>query len=156
MTNWHLQGCSPGCVGKGPIGWPREHVLNVPITCRWHGSHKPSSQLSTEAWLFSTVLMVGLGEKLGMDPQITQPGWGLCREPLFSGAIVLFKSVDNFTKGCYMWIMWNTYGQGPYTDRAWKAYDMLVRFFPVGCTSIWIIATLGYEKPLISWQSSRS
>jgi hypothetical protein len=59
--------------------------------------------MSTEAWLFSTASMVGSGEKLGTDPWITQPGRGLCREPFFSGAADLFKSVDNYVKGCYMW-----------------------------------------------------
>jgi hypothetical protein len=35
-----------------------------------------------------TTSMVGSGEKLGMNPRITQPGWGLCREPFFSEAVV--------------------------------------------------------------------
>jgi hypothetical protein len=38
-----------------------------------------------------------------MDPWITQPGWELCREPFFSEAVDLFKSIDNYAKGCYMW-----------------------------------------------------
>jgi hypothetical protein len=59
--------------------------------------------MSTEAWLFPTALMVGSGEKRGMDPWITQPGWGLCREPFFSIAVDLFKSIDDCAKGCYMW-----------------------------------------------------
>jgi hypothetical protein len=45
-----------------------------------------------------------VGEKLGTDPRI---GWssccGLCREPFFSGAVDLFKSVDDCMKDCYMW-----------------------------------------------------
>jgi hypothetical protein len=44
--------------------------------------------------------MVGSGEKLGTDPRITQPGWGLCRELFFSGAVDLFKSVGDCAKGC--------------------------------------------------------
>jgi hypothetical protein len=59
--------------------------------------------MSTEAWLFPTTSMVGSGEKLGTDPRITQSGWELCREPFFSGAVDLFKSVDDCAKGCYMW-----------------------------------------------------
>jgi hypothetical protein len=47
-----------------------------------------------------------MGEKLGMDPRI---GWlsccELCREPFFSGAMDLFKSVVDGMKGCYMWTM---------------------------------------------------
>jgi hypothetical protein len=56
-----------------------------------------------EAWLFPTTSMVGSGEKLGMDTRITQLGWGLCREPFFLGAVNLFKSIDDYAKGCYTW-----------------------------------------------------
>jgi hypothetical protein len=47
--------------------------------------------------------LVGLGEKLGTNPRITQLGWGLCREPFFSGAVALLNSVNDYVKGCYMW-----------------------------------------------------
>jgi hypothetical protein len=46
--------------------------------------------------------MVGSGEKLDTDPWITQPGRGLCREPFFSGAVDLFKSVSECAKGCHV------------------------------------------------------
>jgi hypothetical protein len=43
-------------------------------------------------------------EKLGTDPWIGRPSCcGLCQEPFFSGAVDLFKSVDDCMKGCYMW-----------------------------------------------------
>jgi hypothetical protein len=74
--------------------------------------------------------------ELGTDLRITQLGWGLCREPFFSGAVNLFKSIDDSAKGCYMWTTWDTYGPGPYTDWAWKACGVLVGFSPTGCTSI--------------------
>jgi hypothetical protein len=46
-----------------------------------------------------------MGEKLGMDPQIGQPVCcELCQEPFFSGAVDLFKFVDDYMKGYYMWI----------------------------------------------------
>jgi hypothetical protein len=70
-----------------------------------YGPSKPSSQLSTEAWLFPITSMVGSGEKLGTEPQITQLGWGLCRELFFSGVVDLFKSVDDGEKGYYIWTM---------------------------------------------------
>jgi hypothetical protein len=70
-----------------------------------YGLSKLNSRMSTEAWLFPTASMVDLGEKLGMDPRITQSGWRLCREPFFSRSVDLFKSVDNCVKGCYMWIV---------------------------------------------------
>jgi hypothetical protein len=61
--------------------------------------------------------MVVLGEKLGTDSQIGQPVCcGLCREPFFSGAVALLNSVNDYTKGCYALITWDTYGLGPYVD----------------------------------------
>jgi hypothetical protein len=40
------------------------------------------------------------------------------------------------------------YGPGPYVNRVWKACCMLIGFFPAGCTSIRIAATVGYEYHL--------
>jgi hypothetical protein len=37
-----------------------------------YGPNKPSSQMSTGAWLFRSASRVGSGEKLGTDPRITQ------------------------------------------------------------------------------------
>jgi hypothetical protein len=51
---------------------PREQVLNVSIACWWLWPSKPSSLSSTETWLKPTALLVGSGEKLGMDPHIGQ------------------------------------------------------------------------------------
>jgi hypothetical protein len=46
-----------------------------------------------------TALLIGLGAKLGTDPQIGQPTYcGLCREPIFSGAVVLLNSIDGSWK----------------------------------------------------------
>jgi hypothetical protein len=90
------------------------------------------------------------GEKLGMDPQIGQPAcYGLCQEPFFSGAVALLDSVDDYVKGCYMWSTWDTYGPRPYVDWAWEECGVLVGFFPAGCTSIRIAATLRYD--LLAW-----
>jgi hypothetical protein len=84
------------------MGWPREQVLNVPIACRRYGPDKPSSWLSTEACLFPTASFVVMGEKLGTDPWTGQSTCcGLGREPFFSGAVDLFKSVDDYMKDCY-------------------------------------------------------
>jgi hypothetical protein len=82
---------------------PREQVLNIPITCRYYGSGKTSSWLSIEACFFLTASLAVVGEKLGTDPWIRHPlSCGLCREPFFSGAVDLYKSVDDFVKGCYV------------------------------------------------------
>jgi hypothetical protein len=146
VESWHLQGCSPR------LSWLRTNGL-VPASKYWtyqsyagvYGPSKPSSRMSTEAWLSPTASMVSSGEKLGMDPWITQPGWGLCWEPFFLGAVDLFKSVDDCEKDCYTWTAWDMYGLEPYVDWAWKVCDVLVGFSSVGCTSIRITVTLRYE-----------
>jgi hypothetical protein len=40
---------------------------------------------------------------------------------------------------------WEMYGPGPYTNRAWKLRGVSIGFSPVGCTSIRVTVTLGYE-----------
>jgi hypothetical protein len=111
-----------------------------------YGPSKPSSRHQQMLGFVPTASMVGSGEKLDTDPRIGQPAYcGLCREPFCLGAVALLNSVDDFTKDCYMWTMWDTYSRGSYTDQEWKACGVLVGFSPVGCTSIRIIATLGYE-----------
>jgi hypothetical protein len=64
---------------------PREQVLNVPITYWCYGPSKPSSLTSTEGDFTLTASMVGLGEKLDMDPQIGQ------RVMLWIGSRALFS-----------------------------------------------------------------
>jgi hypothetical protein len=81
---------------------PCEQVLNVPIACQKYGPGRPSSLLSIEACLFPIASLVVLREKLGMDPQTgLSVCCGLGQEPFFSGAVDLFKSLDDYTKGCY-------------------------------------------------------
>jgi hypothetical protein len=49
-----------------------------------------------------TASMVVLGEKLGMDPWISQLSCcGLGWKPFFLGAVALVNSVDDYIKGCY-------------------------------------------------------
>jgi hypothetical protein len=92
-----------------------------------------------------TASLIGLGGKLGTDSRIGQPTCcGLCQEPLFSGTVTLLNSIDDYAKGCYMGTTWYTYGRGSYVDRAWKACGVLVEFFPTGCTSVQITATIEY------------
>jgi hypothetical protein len=46
--------------------------------------------------------MAIMGEKLGTDPQTGQSSCcGLVQMPFFSGAVDLFKSIDDYAKGCY-------------------------------------------------------
>jgi hypothetical protein len=114
---------------------PCEQILNVPITCRCYEPGKPSSWLPIEGGFTPTASMAGLGEKLGMDPQISQSArWGLCQEPFFLRAVALSITVEDFAKGYDVWGL-------PVSS----VCVMLVGFSPAGCTSIRIVVTLGYE-----------
>jgi hypothetical protein len=145
--SWHLQGCSPR------LYWLKTDGLTLVSKYSTYRSHagiygpsKPSSLSPTVAWLTPTASLVGLGEKLGTDPRVGQPVcFGLCLEPFFSGVVGSIQICRRLTKGCYMWIMWDMYGPGPYADWAFKTCGVLVRFSPAGCTSIQIVVTLGYE-----------
>jgi hypothetical protein len=97
----------------------------VPVSKYWmyrsyasdYGPCKPSSRLSTEAWLFSTASLADVGEKLGTDPQIGQlTCCGLCRKPFFSGAVDLFKFVDDCVKGCHIRGLPTVSVHRPYVD----------------------------------------
>jgi hypothetical protein len=135
VASRHLQGCSPRLcrlrtVQLAPASkyWTyRSHAgdmgpVSLVVDCQ-HELTFPHSSL------------VVVEEKLGMNPWIEWPSCcRLCREPFFSGAVELFKSVDDCMKGCYMLTTWDTYGRGPYTDWAWKACGVLVGFSPAGCT----------------------
>jgi hypothetical protein len=80
---------------------PHEQVLNVPIACWRYGHGKPSSWLLIKACLFPTSSLTVMGEKLGTDLQTGQPACsGLGPEPFFLGAGDLFKSFDDYVKGC--------------------------------------------------------
>jgi hypothetical protein len=82
---------------------PREQVLNVPIAYWCYGPSKPSSLTSTEGGLTPTTSIIGLREKLGMNPWMGKPSCcRLGREPFYSGAVALSIIVDDFVKGCYM------------------------------------------------------
>jgi hypothetical protein len=79
-----------------------EHILNVTITCQRYGLSKPNSRLSTEACLFPMTSLVVMGKKLGMNTRTGQPTCcGLGWEP-FLGVVDLFKSIDDYVKGCHM------------------------------------------------------
>jgi hypothetical protein len=64
---------------------------------------KRSSQLSTKAYLFPTASLAVIGEKLGTNIWIGQSSCcGLGWKPFFSGVVDLFKSIDDYAKGCYV------------------------------------------------------
>jgi hypothetical protein len=147
MESRHLQGSNPRLCRLMTVGLaPTSKYWTYRLHASVYEPSRPSNWLSTEAWLFPTASLVVLGEKLGTDLWISQPSCcGSCRESFFSGAVNLFKSVDDFMKGCYMLTTWDTYGWGPYVDREWKACGVLAGFSPAECTSIRIAATLRYE-----------
>jgi hypothetical protein len=60
---------------------------------------------TTNAWLYPGCLngCEGGGEKLGRDPQIGQSMcWDIVGSPFLSGAVDLFNTVDDSTKGCHV------------------------------------------------------
>jgi hypothetical protein len=146
MESWHLQGCSPRLCRLRTV---RLAPVSKYLSYRSHtGDMGPVSLVigCQQELEFPHCSLAIVGEKLVTDPRIGWPSCcELCREPFFSGVVDLFKSIDECMKGCYMWIAWDTYGHRPYTDWAWKTCGVLVGFFPVGCTSIRITVTLGYE-----------
>jgi hypothetical protein len=119
------RGLSVGKVGESDME-SQHHQDCIPCLCQLRTDglapqaiieQEPSSWLSTEACLFSTTLFTIVGEKLGMDPQTSKPSCcGLGRQPFFSWVVGLFKSVDDYMKGCYALTMRDTYGLGPCTD----------------------------------------
>jgi hypothetical protein len=68
-------------------------------------------------------------EKLSTDSQIDQLACcGLGRDPFFSWAVDMFKSADDYVKGCYALTTWDTYGLWSYKDWARDTCDVLVEF----------------------------
>jgi hypothetical protein len=71
-----------------------------------YGPSKPSSLPSTEGGFTPTASMAGSEEKLDTNLRIGQPSrCGSCQEPFSSGAVTLSIAVDDYAKGCYMWIV---------------------------------------------------
>jgi hypothetical protein len=110
------------------------------------GPSKPSSLSSIEAWHKPSASFVGLEEKLGTDPRISQSACcGLCREPFFSGAVVFIQIHRWLMKGCHalpheIRIVWDhTRTEHGICLACWFA------FFHAGCISIGVAVTLGYE-----------
>jgi hypothetical protein len=80
----------------------REQVLNVPIAYRWYGPDKPSSMLSTDVWLLLLLPWLYWKRNWVVDLRTTQPGWRLCREPFFLGAVGSVQRCWWLVKGCHI------------------------------------------------------
>jgi hypothetical protein len=146
VESWHHQVCSPRLCRLRTDGLaPASKYWTYRSHASVYGSSKPSSLLSI-VFGFLHCFIGWLEREIGYGP-MDRSASVLC---IVSGAHFL-RSSDSVqccrwrAKGCYMWTTWDTYGPRPYVDCAWKACDMLVGFSSAGCTSIWIIATLGYE-----------
>jgi hypothetical protein len=107
-------------------GWvgPCDQVLNVLIAYRSYGPGKPSTWPSIEGWLCSHCFNGWLRRETGYGPV----NWSAVVLWIESGAVALLNSVDDYVKGCYALTAWDTYGQASYTDWAWDACGVLVRF----------------------------
>jgi hypothetical protein len=130
---------------------PHKQVLNVLILYQRYGPSKSSSWLSTKVYLFSTASLATMGEKLGIDPRTSQPMYyRLGQEPFFSGAVDLFKSIDDYMKGCYVLTEWDMYGLDPYADwvwglrvACWSSFSCRVYIDSYRCDSrIWVTTCL--------------
>jgi hypothetical protein len=125
----HLQGCSPrlcqlrtdglvpmskywtywslaGDVGPVSLVAYHQQVLGLSVVLRWlwwkrnwNVSRRPLSRV--ERW---------------------------SQEHFFLRAVHLSKLVDDSWKGCYTWTTWDTYDRGIYTDQAWNACGVLIKF----------------------------
>jgi hypothetical protein len=123
----HLQGCSFRLCrlrtdGLGPVSkyWTYRSDACV------YGPSKPSSLSSTDACLCPHCFNGWLERETGYGPTDRSADvlW------IMLWAVALLNSVDDYAKSCYMWITWDTYGRGLYTDQALKACGVLVKVFP--------------------------
>jgi hypothetical protein len=122
MASQHLQGCSPR------LCWLRTDGLT------------PTSKYWTYRLHASDMGLVSL---VACHQQV--PGWEVKLGALFLRSSASIQPCWWLVKGCYTWTTWDTYGRGPYADRAWKACGVLVGFSSTRCTSIQIIVTLRYK-----------
>jgi hypothetical protein len=147
VESQHLQGCSlrlchlrtDGLASMSKYWMYWSHAGDMCLV-NWY------SLLPTDAWLFPTTSMTIVGEKLDMNSWISQPACcGLGWEPFLLGAVDPFNTIDDFMKGYHVWglpagTVWVTY-----VDWRGKRACCVHPVSPIGCTLIWITATLRYE-----------
>jgi hypothetical protein len=146
----HLQDCSPRLCRLRTdelASWASTERTDHMLV---YGPDKPSIMLSTEGDFTPTASMVASERETGYGPTNRSAIvlWIRLGAFFFAGAVTLFIAIDDFAKGFYTQTTWGRYGQEPYVNCVWKACDVLVGFFPIRCTLIWITATLGYEYRL--------
>jgi hypothetical protein len=125
---------------------PREQVSNIPITCQRYGPGKPSSQALTEGWLCPHCFNGYLRGQTGYGPTDRSVGmlW------IVLGALFLGSSGP-------AQLCWRQHERMLCIDRVRYVFSGTIRELSegcvwhvgqvsaVGCTSIWITVTLGYE-----------
>jgi hypothetical protein len=107
---------------------PHEQVLNAPIACRWYGPGKPSSRLSTEAWL-SPLLFGCCGREAGYAPtdQMTVVLW------IVPGALLLWCSGS-------VQIYWWLYERLLYVDHVRYVWSGTIR--GLSMKSVWCVGRI--------------
>jgi hypothetical protein len=127
----------------------REQVLNIPIAYRWYESCKASSWISTEGWLCPHCFMGWLGRETWYGPvdRLAIVIWIVSRA-LFLGNIGsaqlcwwLYERL--LCNDCVRYV-WSRTIRRLSVGCVW----CVSRVSPVWCTSIRIVATLGYEYRL--------
>jgi hypothetical protein len=138
------------CVSWGPMGCPREQVLNVPITCQRYGPYKPSSRPSTEGWLCPHCFNDCLGWETGYRPtdrsadvlwimsgalflwssDPVQLCWWLCGRLLCVDCIkyIWSRTIRGLSMGC-MWHVGQVFLQGVQWFKSPRLSDMSNRLF---------------------------
>jgi hypothetical protein len=89
--------------------------------------------------------MVVLWEKLSRVPRATHPGWEVESGALFLRSSEYVQLCWVNMKGCHAWGLFTESVYVMYMDRRKKRTYHVYQVSFVGCTSIRIAATLGYE-----------
>jgi hypothetical protein len=152
LADRHLQGCIPRLCRLRTDGL-------APASKYWtYRSHAgDTGPVSLVAWLKSTASLIGLGEKLGMDPWIGESACcGLCWVPFFSGVVGSVQICRWLMKGYHVRGLFEGSVHRAYVDWCGKCMCHVDWVFPCrlyldsNCrdSRIWVTAC--------SWQSSHS
>jgi hypothetical protein len=142
-----LQGCSPclcqlrtdglASTSKYWMYWSHAGDMSLVNRC---------SLLLPNAWLSPLLQWFWGGEILDRDLWIGQPTcWGCSQEFLFLRSSDSIQYYWWLVKGCHVWGLPAESVRVAYMDWHGKHMCYVYRVSPVGCTSIWIVVTLGYE-----------
>jgi hypothetical protein len=119
-----------------------EQVLNILIAYWCYGTSKHSSLPSAEGWLYPHCFNGCLGREIryGSVDHSTAVLW-IGTGAIFLWIVTLSKAIDDSACTDRVRYIWPRAIHGPSLGCVWRVSQV----FPIGCTSIWITATLGYE-----------